>query len=357
MNSEEYKRGLEAAIHTAVFDIIKPSISLATGLKEFGDLADLRGRPNDYPVKKLINKFLDKLLNDGNFYNEIATASYNNDKKKIFKIFYDKTVDFIIDEDNAKLYLDILKQNSSNQTVIDNFKKSIRGLFKIKAAGDLTGTSVNIGETIAATITTYWTTEFIIDPNNLNDTKVTDSFNNQYNSVNLNGRLWTTENWKGTYNGTYNFGNSYIDGLYNSSYGDYIDGVSIRDNPNNYMKLPQGWRLPTKEEFEQLLNSLGSSAFQVLTNQSGFNAKPYGYIHFHFVNGNSSQYYTDLGNKSIYASSSVFTDTATAKHYLYCLVIDNVTQQVSIQQYEFDFYSMSGWAGMSAWFNLRLIKD
>ncbi|GEM_PF-1878147 len=100
-----------------------------------------------------------------------------------------------------------MKKNSSDQGVINAFKKSIKGFFKIKDAGDLTGTTVNIGETITATLTTDWTTEFRNDPINLND-NVTDSFNNIYTTTNIAGRLWTTSNWKGTYNGNYDWGNA-----------------------------------------------------------------------------------------------------------------------------------------------------
>lgn len=183
-----------------------------------------------------------------------------------------------------------------------------------------------------------------------------DSYNNQYKTVNLNGKSWSAENWKGLYNGMHIYGSPVIDNLYKPYYGDYIDGTSVRDNTLNYMRLPQGWRVPTKEEFDQLLSGLGPNAYQVLTNELGFNAKPYGCMYYHSANGHTTASYPDLGNKAIYPSTSTSV-TLQGRVSLYCLVIDQNLKKATIETYEIDFYSPSGWAWLTAIFNVRLIKE
>ena len=357
ISSKEYKRGLEAVVHTAVFDIIKPAMSMVEGFKEWGSLADLRGRPNDDPTKKLILKFLSSLENDSGFYNDIATAAINNDKKEIYKIYYNKTIEFILDDSNAKLYLDIMKKNSSDEKIVNAFKKSLKAFFKVKAAGEITGTAVNLGEAVAATFTTEWTTEFIMNTDGT--ASLTDTFNNNYKTVNLGNRWWSAENWKGTFNGTQDFagwyGSNTISNLYSLAYGDYISGKMIRDNIAG-VKIPQGWNLPTKDDFDNLVSGLGTSAFQTLTNQAGFNAKPYGYIYFQGYFGGASSNYPDLNNKAIFASRTTFVN-AQSKTYVYCLVINHNTQTVTVEPYEIDFYSPSGYGWIESYFNLRVIKS
>lgn len=189
-----------------------------------------------------------------------------------------------------------------------------------------------------------------------NPPSLIDSFNNQYKTLNLNGKFWSAENWKGTYNASQVFGDDLIFNQYNSSFGDYLDGKSIRDN-NPFLKLPNNWDLPTKEDFDNLLSVLGASAFQTLTKQAGFNAKPYGYIYFQGYFGGAHPFYPDFNTKAIYASKSTFVNFQTTRTYLYCLVVNFSTQTVSVEPYEIDFYSPSGYGSINSYFNVRLIKD
>ena len=319
INSKEYKRGIEAVVHTAVFDIIKPTMSVVEGFQDWGNLADLRGRPNDDPTKKLINKFLNQLLSDSGFYNDIAIAATNNNKKEIYNKYYNKTIDFILDDSNAKLYLDIMKKNSSDEKVIAAFRKSLKGFFKIKAAGDITGTAVNLGEAVAATFTTDWTSEFIINTDgtlasnnnpylnpNLTYGSVTDIDGNTYATIQIGTQTWMAENLKTT---KYNDGTPIPNVTNNNDWSNLITGAwSYYNNDAAYNQYfgklynkqaassekicPIGWHISTLIEWQALPTdraaiistgnwSNGTGLWEnpnvIATNSTGLTINPGGY--------------------------------------------------------------------------------
>jgi uncharacterized protein (TIGR02145 family) len=166
-----------------------------------------------------------------------------------------------------------------------------------------------------------------------NPTQVVDRFNNVYNNISLNNRTWLTKNWKGLYNGV-NTANNY----------DYGDFVNITQG--NF--LPQGWRVPTKTEYENLLISLGSNAFQILTNSSGFNARPYGYISVQSLASGNQNTHVDFNNKAIFISS---TTSLSNTRDVEALVIDYNTRTVAIKTVPIDFNGTKGY------YNVRLIKN
>lgn len=162
--SEDYNRGALALARTSVMDYVVPIVEVITGVKDIAKSGDLRGRPNDDPLMKLFNRYFDKFKTSSSLYNEILDASNNGKKEDALKAIWNQTKTFIADEDNAKLYLDLVKQKANlSNAVLSNFKKALYTYSMLKTAGDITGTSVNIAEAVYATISSKWTTEFRIN--------------------------------------------------------------------------------------------------------------------------------------------------------------------------------------------------
>lgn len=159
--SEDFNRGLLALSKTAVFDIIIPAVEVITGVKDIAKSGDLRGKTNDDPLKKLIFRYFEKFKTASSFHLKLSNAATSNNKKEIFKVFLNETKDFLLDEENAKLYLDIVKRKSNlSGASLSIFKSSLSNYSKIKTAGDITGASVNFLEAIYATFSSKWTSEF-----------------------------------------------------------------------------------------------------------------------------------------------------------------------------------------------------
>lgn len=170
--------------------------------------------------------------------------------------------------------------------------------------------------------------------------QVTDNSNYVYNSVSLNGRLWLKENWR------------IGDKLWNNN----IQYGSFTMFGSNLSNLPSNWRLPTKTEFENLINDLGSSAFSVLTSTTGFNAKPYGNV-YEQNTSNPTETNGEFNNKAIFLSSTldVYTGGNGPIYYTNCLVIDFVTQTVTVQSL---LSSVVGNVNYQKnYYNVRLIKN
>lgn len=162
MGSEEFQRGLLPFARSAIYDIILPFYDIIDNLKPPKGLI---GRSDDDPVDKLIKRFADKVSKDYHVYAElfnssISTNTNNNWKVEVLKVFLNAVKDFILDEDNAKLYLDIFRKNATNAD-IELFKKALRFSPVIKAA-DITQSSVNIFISILDIISSRWTTEFMM---------------------------------------------------------------------------------------------------------------------------------------------------------------------------------------------------
>jgi Concanavalin A-like lectin/glucanases superfamily len=162
--SEEFNRGLLAMSKTAVFDFIIPVIEVITGVQSIAKSGDLRGRTNDDPLKKLISRYFEKFKTASSFHMELMSATMNNNKSEIFRVFLNETKDFLLDEENVKLYLDIVKRKANlSAASLSDFKTALANYSKIKSAGDITGLSVNIAEAVYATLSSKWTTEFRMD--------------------------------------------------------------------------------------------------------------------------------------------------------------------------------------------------
>lgn len=168
-----------------------------------------------------------------------------------------------------------------------------------------------------------------------------DNLNYNYKVVKLNNRWWSGENWREEL--FYSSG-GHTNLYYNS---DKLFGVYTNTTmPNN---LPANWRLPTKQEYEDLITSLGSNAFYTLTQNSslGFNAKPYGY------------YYECCSTSGTFNNNNelaVFLTSTTDNPYnVWCLVLNYTNQTVSIQSMLKTNPTTFFYTG--SLYNVRLIKE
>lgn len=163
-DSEDFERGSIALARTVVMDYVVPIVELVSGVNGIAKDVELNGEPNDNPLKKLFNRYFERLSTSPSFYNDISNAAISGQKVDVLKALLDETMDFIADEDNVDLYLELVKQktNLSNPN-LSNFASALSNYSMIKSAGDITGTSVNIAEAVYATLSSKWTTEIIMD--------------------------------------------------------------------------------------------------------------------------------------------------------------------------------------------------
>ena len=169
--------------------------------------------------------------------------------------------------------------------------------------------------------------------------------NYSYAVTNVGNNWWSAENYR--YQGVLHEGNT--------NYGSYYDLGNLT--------IPQGWRLPSKEDFDNLLNQLGSSAFATLTSELGFDAKPFGYL---YRPSYDAPYGITRNNEvAIFKSSTRDISQSSGLGYsyyivrTYCLVID-FTQQKATVEYLNEYYQ--SWSmgrydyNQQSLFNARLIK-
>lgn len=160
-NSEEFTRGAGAMAMTAVFDYVIPTIEAVGSIKGLPNAGDLRGRPNTDPLRKLIDRFAEHFNSSTIFHAKLFGAAAINDREGLMEVVYDEVRDFLLDPDNVKLYWDIIKKYvilTEDQKGV--LLKSLSAVAKVKAWADLAGTIVNLGESVYATTTSRWTTEF-----------------------------------------------------------------------------------------------------------------------------------------------------------------------------------------------------
>jgi hypothetical protein len=240
IDSEAYLGGALAMAKTAVFDIVKPTVEVITGIKKFPKAGDLRGRDNDDPLYKLVMNYYEKLFKSSGTYTKFLKAtssalSSGNAKKEVMKTFWSVTKSFLIDEKNVELYIEILKKYAT-LTVAEKaaLNKVFTAVFQVKAAADITENSLNLGEAVYATLATNWTTEFRINVDGTTDSQDDSNgdglvayypFNGNANDESGNGN-------HGTVNGssfvTAKLGQGiYFENSNNSSYYDVKDYVAL----------------------------------------------------------------------------------------------------------------------------------
>jgi uncharacterized protein (TIGR02145 family) len=146
----------------------------------------------------------------------------------------------------------------------------------------------------------YWVDASIIDefrPNNGSGNTVTDFDGNVYSTVKIGDQWWMAENLKTTHMSD----GSILSGVY--AYND--DENNVADYGRLYTwqtalnaELP-GWHLPSKEEWDVLINTVGSNPADKLRygGSTGFNAK-FGGVRF------DSGGYSSLGALGVYWTST-----------------------------------------------------
>lgn len=136
----------------------------------------------------------------------------------------------------------------------------------------------------------------------------------QYNASMYNNFCFLEENWRNL--------NSSLSLLYdnNLQYGVY-QRKSTFDEP-----IP--WRVPDLIDYQNLLDFLGSNAFNVLSNPNGFNAKPYGYLKK--LQGNSPATRIDFDNKAYFITTNVYNGGSGQN--ISCLVVDFTNQTAYIAE-------------------------
>jgi hypothetical protein len=179
IDSEAYLGGALAMAKTAVFDIVKPTVEVVTGIKKFPKAGDLRGRDNDDPLYKLVMNYYEKLFMSSGTYTKFLKAtnsalSSGNAKKEVMKTFWSVTKSFLIDEKNVELYIEILKKYATlsvaEKAVLN---KTFTTVFQMKAAADIAENALNLSEALYATLlATNWVTEFRINVDGTTDNQL-----------------------------------------------------------------------------------------------------------------------------------------------------------------------------------------
>jgi hypothetical protein len=234
IDDEAYLGGALAMAKTVVFDIVKPTVEVVTGIKKFPNAGDLRGRDNDDPLSKLIMNYYEKLFKSSSTYTKFLEAANGalgsgNAKKEVMKTFWNVTKSFLIDEKNVELYIEILKKHVTLSTAQRAaLNKTFTAAFQMKAAADIMENSLNLDEAVYATLATNWVTEFRINIDGVfeeldipsNGLVAYYPFNGNTNDASGNGNHGTvkgsvtlTTDRKGNSNSAYNFG-----GYYNKGY-------------------------------------------------------------------------------------------------------------------------------------------
>lgn len=170
-----------------------------------------------------------------------------------------------------------------------------------------------------------------------------DNNNYTYNTTNINGKWWSSENWR---DGSILYNNNLI-------YGAYIQGDATNVSVNT--QSTPGWHLPSSSEYQSLLTALGNNAYNILTQQQGFNAKPYGLMGYY--SGNGSNFNISGFNTISYflTSTKTYGCSGCGVTYTDVLVIDHINQSVSIQN--LPAYVIGGMYVTINAYNVRLVKD
>lgn len=167
------------------------------------------------------------------------------------------------------------------------------------------------------------------------DSSVTDIDGNNYGLVQLGSQRWFKQNLRATKNtggGLLNTGVASYYKNYDNNPTNAINFGGLYWNANNLSVVPAGYRIPTKADFETLLNYYGSNAYAQINNVLGFN-NVYGggfVIYSNGWNGTVNVSYNSLNNIAYYISSTQSSANANAPVMYFALKVDNTNHTVSI---------------------------
>lgn len=168
---------------------------------------------------------------------------------------------------------------------------------------------------------------------------LTDSQGYAYNASSYNNLCYTNENWR------------IVDPSVAIVYNDNLEyGVYQQ---RSLFHEPSPWRVPNLIDYQNLLSSLGSNAFTILTDPNGFNAKPYGYVKksSYGSTGVGSAIREDFNNKAYFITTNTINSGSVS-----CLVVDFTTQTVYIQNVPYREYIGGQGMFMNYYYSVRLMR-
>ncbi len=160
----EYKKGVSSLVSTFLFDYLIPVLEIKSGIQKGKLKQELRGRPNNNPLVKLIERLENEFKNPETFL-ALSEAALANRPISFFSICFDKGFSVIDNPANAKLIYDLLKEFVPKENlilIIGNVLPAIRII-------SLSVNLLNLQSAVYALFVSDWETEFIINLNNTND--------------------------------------------------------------------------------------------------------------------------------------------------------------------------------------------
>lgn len=240
--------------------------------------------------------------------------------------------------------LGVCWSTNPNPTILNN--RTINGTGKGSFTSQITGLTTNTTYYVRAYATnsigtSYGEEKTVVLYLNTPGPNVTDIDGNLYNSVKIGSQIWTTQNLKVI---RYRNGNTIpnipdVDVWKNLTIGSYCSFLNNTASATTYGLLynyyaitdtrqicPEGWHVPTKEEWQTLIDYLGgdnlaSSKVRASgleywehdkgTNSSGFNALGGSW------RGDDGVFYYSLGSGAYWWTNAVFTSIYPFYSYLY----------------------------------------
>ncbi|MCW3159696.1 fibrobacter succinogenes major paralogous domain-containing protein [Chryseobacterium oryctis] len=361
----------QVAMEAGYNDFINPIISLNEGIKmkvtevqNIDGVFDFRYGSKKQPFKELIKKLTQAYLSQPNIKEKLYGYYTNKDYLELIQdmgVFIAR--EFYTDFNtagNSPKYLNLVYNMYKNVAGITKTREQFRLSFKKCFASlwhwyDLAEKTIKISEasvTLAAAINDAYSSKTMVtftkNISSLPDNPtVTDIDGHIYNTVVIGNQQWFKENLRVTrdINGQSLYGSigylNYYDN--NQNYAQQLGGLYFLEQTNppqnvlNVTIAPDGYRIPTKQDFEELINYYGSNAFEQINKTSGF-SNVYagnGHIYYSSYTNSVSKVYSGKDNYSIYLSSTLHSidqenNGSIRKGYFYALKVDNSNQTVSI---------------------------